>query len=489
MRADLIQIAYLIAAALFIIGLKKLTSPATARRGNQLSSLGMLLAVVATLFLQQIITPVEMIAGLAVGGLIGALLARRVQMTSMPELVAAFNGFGGLASALVAGAEVARYLTEADGPVMTVAASSQATGVAVLDVATAITIMLSVLIGMVTFSGSFVAFGKLNGKISGNPVNFPGMRAFTLLLALASLAAIVWATMGAGEFPAVAEPVVWSVIGLGVLAFFLGILLVIPIGGADMPVVVALLNSYSGIAASATGFVLNNTALIVSGALVGASGLILTNIMCDAMNRSLLNVLLGGFGGDSDDAGPAGAVSQEGLTVNSTTADDVAILLSYAQKVIIIPGYGLAVAQAQHQVRELSDLLQEEGVTVKFAIHPVAGRMPGHMNVLLAEANVPYDQLYEMDDINGEFDSCDVALIVGANDVINPAARHDTTSPIYGMPIINADHADTIIILKRSMRPGYSGVQNELFFNPKTRMLFGDAKDSVSDLISEVKAL
>lgn len=472
MVTTLINLTYLLAAALFIFGLKRLQSPATARGGNQLAALGMLIAVVATLFLQRILTPIEMIAGLAVGGLIGVLLARRVQMTSMPELVAAFNGFGGLASALVAGAEVARFITVNE----------------TTDVVTMLTIMLSVLIGMVTFSGSFVAFGKLSGKISGNPVDFPGMRVLTLLLAVAGLAAMVWAFTGTADFPGVTEPVVWGVLGLSVLALILGILLVIPIGGADMPVVVALLNSYSGLAAAATGFVLSNTALIVSGALVGASGLILTNIMCVAMNRSLLNVLLGGFGQEADLSAPVPGAT-DGKPVTATTPDDTAILLSYAEKVIIVPGYGLAVAQAQHQVRELADLLQERGVEVKYAIHPVAGRMPGHMNVLLAEANVPYDQLFEMDEVNHEFDTTDVSLIIGANDVVNPAARHDKTSPIYGMPILNADHSRTVIFLKRSMRPGYSGVQNELFFSANTRMLFGDAKDSVTALISEVKEL
>lgn len=488
MSTTLINLAYLLAAALFIIGLKQLQSPATARRGNQLASFGMFVAVVATLFLHQILTPVEMIGGLAVGGLIGVVLAKRVQMTSMPELVAAFNGFGGLASALVAGAEVARYLTEAGGGVMTEVASTQVATGSPLDPATMITIMLSVLIGTVTFSGSFVAFGKLNGRISGNPILFPGMRLLTLLMVLASLAAMVYAVMGAPDFPGTSDPVVNGLLALGILSFFLGIFLVIPIGGADMPVVVALLNSYSGLAAAATGFVLNNTALIVSGALVGASGLILTKIMCDAMNRSLLNVLIGGFGGDATGDGPA-VTSSEGKTVTSTTADDTAILMSYANKVIIVPGYGLAVAQAQHQVRELADVLQDKGVEVKYAIHPVAGRMPGHMNVLLAEANVPYDQLFEMDEINGEFDSTDVALVIGANDVVNPAARHDTASPIYGMPILNVDKSGTVVILKRSMRPGYSGISNELFFSPNTRMLFGDAKDSVTNLISEVKEL
>ncbi len=486
MTSSLIDLAYLVAAALFIIGMKRLQSPATARRGNQLAAGGMLLAVVATLFLHPILTPVEMIAGLVIGGGIGLVLARRVEMTAMPELVAAFNGFGGLASALVAGAEVARYLPGPDG---VTTAAVQAAPPDPLTAATAVTVVLSILIGAVTFSGSFVAFGKLKGVLSGNPVLFPGMRLLTLLLALGALGAMGVFVAGTPDFPAEVDPVVIGGLVLFGLALILGVLLVIPIGGADMPVVVALLNSYSGLAAAATGFVLDNTALIVSGALVGASGLILTNIMCEAMNRSLLNVLLGGFGGDAA-AGAAGpAASAEGKTVNATTAEDAAILLSYAQKVIIVPGYGMAVAQAQHAVRELADLLAEKGVTVKYAIHPVAGRMPGHMNVLLAEANVPYDQLYEMDEINGEFDTTDVSLVIGANDVVNPAARHDTSSPIYGMPILNVDRSKTVIILKRSMRPGYSGVENELFFAPNTRMLFGDAKESITRLIAEVKAL
>ncbi|GIV59089.1 NAD(P)(+) transhydrogenase (Re/Si-specific) subunit beta [Rhodocaloribacter litoris] len=479
MLTALIDIAYLVAAILFIFGLKRLQSPATARRGNQLAAVGMLIAVVATLFLHDILTPAEMVGGLVLGGAIGAVLARKVEMTGMPELVAAFNGFGGLASALVAGAEVAKFITQHGEP----AGAGE-----VFDLVTALTIGLSVLIGMVTFSGSFVAFGKLSGRVSGNPIAFPGMRVLTVLLALGALVGIGYTMAGAGDFPAVTEPVVYGTTGLMAAALLLGVLLVIPIGGADMPVVVALLNSYSGLAAAATGFVLDNTALIVSGALVGASGLILTKIMCVAMNRSLLNVLLGGFGGEAlEGGGPAGAL--EGKTVHATTPEDVAILLSYAQQVIIVPGYGMAVAQAQHQVRELAELLQEKGVTVKFAIHPVAGRMPGHMNVLLAEANVPYDQLFEMDEINGEFDNTDVALVIGANDVVNPAARHDKSSPIYGMPILNVDHARTAIVLKRSMRPGYAGIENELFYNENTQMLFGDAKESLTKLIAEVKAL
>jgi len=463
-RFEIIDLAYLAAAILFITGLKYLQSPATARRGNRLAAMGMLIAVAATLFLKEILSPAEMIIGLAVGGLIGLLLAKRVKMTSMPELVAAFNGFGGLSSALVAGVEVM---------------GADNSGVI-------LSITLSVLVGMVTFSGSFVAFGKLSGRISGNPVSFPGQRALMYLITLLAVGAMAWAIFGPASLSMGVEPAVFGVLVLVGTALILGILFVIPIGGADMPVVVALLNAFSGLAAAMTGFVLSNTALIVSGALVGASGIILTNIMCVAMNRSLLNVLVGGFGQESDDSEPVeGQV--EGRSIISTSPDDTAILLSYAEKVIIIPGYGLAVAQAQHQVRELSDILQERGVEVKYAIHPVAGRMPGHMNVLLAEANVPYDQLFEMDDINQEFDTSDVTLVIGANDVVNPAARHDKASPIYGMPILNADHSRTTIVLKRSMRPGYAGVQNELFFAPKTRMLFGDAKDSVTALIREVK--
>jgi NAD(P) transhydrogenase subunit beta len=469
---ELIDVAYLVAAILFISGLKQLTSPATARRGNQLAAVGMLIAVVATLFVKQILTPEVMLGGVVLGTAIGIGLAKRVEMTGMPELVAAFNGFGGIASALVAGAEISRLMADGEP----------------LGAASAVTIALSVLIGMITFTGSFVAFGKLSGRLNGNPISFPGMRFITVLAVAAAIGAAVWMALESGAFPAQPDGVINGAIAVTIAAFALGILLVIPIGGADMPVVVALLNSYSGLAASATGFVLNNTALIVSGALVGASGLILTNIMCVAMNRSLLNVLIGGFGGDSGTA-IEGTKSQEGKTATSTSADDTAILLAYAEKVIVVPGYGMAVAQAQHAVREMGDELEKRGVTVKYAIHPVAGRMPGHMNVLLAEANVSYDLLFEMDDINGEFDTCDVAIVIGANDVVNPSARHDKSSPIYGMPILNVDKARTSIVLKRSMRPGYAGVQNELFFNHNNRMLFGDAKASITDVVNELKAM
>lgn len=481
-----IRLTYLLAASLFIVGMKKLSSPATARGGNQLAAVGMFLAVVATLFVSKILTLPEMALGFVVGGAIGAYLAKRVEMTSMPELVAAFNGFGGGASALVAASETAKNLH----PTADIAMAMGPAAVQNMDGGMLLTIGLSVLIGCVTFSGSFVAYGKLGGSISGNPVNFPGMRFLTMLLGIGVVVGIGAGIAGSTSFVEIANGplIVYSLIGIAILSLILGILLVIPIGGADMPVVVALLNSYSGLAAAATGFVLGNEALIVSGALVGASGIILTKIMCEAMNRSLFNVLLGGFGQEADltSSGPADAGDK---TYKQITPDDAAILLSYADKVVIVPGYGMAVAQAQHVVRELGDLLQDKGVDVKYAVHPVAGRMPGHMNVLLAEANVPYDQLFDMDDINPEFETTSVVLVIGANDVVNPAARTDKSSPIYGMPILDVDHAHNVIILKRSMRPGYAGVDNELFYNPRTSMLFGDAKDSISTLVSEVKSL
>lgn len=482
----IINLVYLLAASLFIMGMKRLSSPATARSGNQMAAAGMLIAVVATLFVSRILTPVEMIGGLVVGSGIGAYLARRVEMTSMPELVAAFNGFGGGASALVAAAEVARYLGNGASVPMAQQVSMQAASP--LTGSVMVTIALSILIGTVTFSGSFVAYGKLKGSISGNPVNFPGMRMLTVLIVLGTLAGAALAVAGSVDLMAQPTYVIYGLLGVGALALVLGVLLVIPIGGADMPVIVALLNSYSGLAAAATGFVLKNYALIVSGALVGASGLILTKIMCEAMNRSLMNVLLGGFGGDAATAiaGPEGASDR---TYKQITADDAAVLLTYADRVVVVPGYGMAVAQAQHVVRELADQLNSRGVDVKYAIHPVAGRMPGHMNVLLAEANVSYDQLFDMEDINPDMETTNVVLVIGANDVVNPSARTNTTSPIYGMPIIDVDKAENTIVLKRSMRPGYSGVDNDLFYRPRTSMLFGDAKASIEHLITEVKQL
>jgi H+-translocating NAD(P) transhydrogenase subunit beta len=458
----LIAIAYLVAASLFILGLKRLGSPRTARSGNVLGATGMLIAVIATLIHWEIVTYTWIVAGMVIGGTTGAVLARTVKMTAMPQMVALLNGFGGGASALVAGDEYLRFAAGAlEAP---------------LDVKA--TIMLSVLIGGVTFAGSFVAFGKLQELITGRPVTFPLQKSLTAVL-LASLLLL-------GGYLVVSSPALDLYLILALGALTLGVLLVIPIGGADMPVVIALLNSYSGLAAAMTGFALGNNVLIISGALVGASGLILTNIMCQAMNRSLANVLFGAFGATV--AGPAGAAAADGRTVRDVTVDDAGILLSYARSVIFVPGYGLAVSQAQHQVRELGDLLQAKGVDVKYAIHPVAGRMPGHMNVLLAEANVPYPQLIEMERINPEFPRTDVAVVIGANDVVNPAARSDSSSPIYGMPILDVDYAKTVIVLKRSMNPGFAGIENELFYHDNTRMLFGDARKSLTELVQTVKA-
>lgn len=475
-------LAYLVAASLFIVGLKRLSSPRTARGGNRMASGGMLLAVIAALVENQILNPIELVAGLAVGGAIGLWLARSTEMTSMPELVAAFNGFGGAASALVAGAEVFR----ARGTTLREYSASGETLTVVPDLASGdlIVIAISVLIGAVTLSGSFVAWGKLRGKRLGA---FPGIRIVSVLVALGVL---VTAGLFAyvGESPTRLDEAALFLAGLSALALFLGVVLVLPIGGADMPVVVALLNSYSGLAAAATGFVLGNVALVVSGALVGASGLILTRIMCEAMNRSLANVLLGGFGADAGAASGARGDAEE-KPVRRTTPDDVAVMMSYAQRVVVVPGYGLAVAQAQHECREMADMLGAEGVEVVYAIHPVAGRMPGHMNVLLAEANVPYDHLVEMDDANPDFPQTDVVLVVGANDVVNPAARTDETSPIYGMPVLNVDEAQQVIVLKRSMSTGYAGIQNPLFFLDNTQMLFGDAKASLKAIVDELKEL
>ena len=466
----LITLAYLVASSLFILGLKRLSSPRTARQGNRMAAVGMLIALVAALLSEQILNPIELIAGLAIGGAIGLVLARRTEMTSMPELVAAFNGFGGAASALVAAAEVVRAIVDTD----------------TVEPVLGITGGLSVLIGFITLTGSFVAYGKLRGSIKSS--GFPGLRVLSIVVLLG---AIVGMVLLMGEGVGLAEVSGQQFAGLvllTLLACILGVLLVLPIGGADMPVVVALLNAYSGLAAAATGFVLGNYALIISGALVGASGLILTQIMCVAMNRSLGNVLLGGFGADAGTSS-SGSRDDEDKPVRSTSPDDAAVMMAYANRVAIVPGYGLAVAQAQHEVREMADLLQAEGVEVSYAIHPVAGRMPGHMNVLLAEANVPYDLLLEMDEINPDFPQVDVVLVVGANDVVNPGARDDPDSPIYGMPVLNVDEAGQVIVIKRSMNVGYAGIQNPLFFKDNTSMLFGDAKDSVKAIADELKAL
>ena len=457
MSQELSALIYLVAAALFIFGLKRLSSPATARSGNQLAASGMAIAIIVTLF-NSGISAWTIIAGIIVGSGIGAYLARTVEMTGMPELVAAFNGFGGGASVMVASAE---FFQNPDPAIQTI-----------------VTIVLSVAIGSITFSGSFVAFGKLNGKLPGQPFGYPAQKLIDPLIVAAIVGLGVLLALDVGG-----SLVIWILMAL---ALILGITRVIPIGGADMPVVISFLNAFSGIAASMAGFVINENALIISGALVGAAGLILTNIMVKAMNRSLANVLFAAFGG-ADSTGDGGTTSDK--PVKSASAEDVAITMAYARSVIVVPGYGLAVAQAQHVMRELADLLEEKDVEVRYAIHPVAGRMPGHMNVLLAEADVSYDKLYALEDINGDFPRTDVALIVGANDVVNPAAREDETSPIYGMPILDVDYATTSVVIKRSLSPGFAGIDNPLFYNENNLMLFGDAKGAIQDLINAVKEL
>jgi NAD(P) transhydrogenase subunit beta len=455
-----VRLIYLGAAVLFIIGLKRLQSPETARGGNRLSAVGMLIAMAVTLLDQAIVSFTTIAAGLVVGGALGLWMARAVQMTAMPQMVALLNGAGGGASLLVASAEFLH---------------AEERGLAVaFD--TALSTQLGVLIGAVTLTGSLIAYAKLQELMTGRPIVFAGQKALNAVIFAAILGLGGWILAD----PAVPHAAFYALAGLALL---LGVLLVIPIGGADMPVVISLLNSYSGIAAAMTGFVIRNEVLVVSGALVGSSGIILSQIMCKAMNRSLANVLFGAFGATV----AASTKSAAGLVVQSTSVEEAALQLAYAQSVIVVPGYGLAVAQAQHQVRELMDLLEKRGATVKFAIHPVAGRMPGHMNVLLAEADVPYDKLLDMDDINPEFERTDVALVVGANDVVNPAAETDPSSPIYGMPILKAHEARRIIVMKRGMSAGFAGIENELFYNPKTQMLFGDAKGSLSKLVSEVK--
>ena len=472
----LVYLAWLAGAACFVLGLHRMNSPATGRSGNQLSAAGMTIAVVATLI--YLATREEglsvtawaiIIVGFAIGGGAGLYTARGVKMTAMPQLVSLFNAVGGGAAALVAIEDFIRL---------------NDTGTAALD--TTIFVVLGALIGSVTFTGSLIAGGKLQGLIAGKPIYVPGGQLVTILLALVAVAGTLALILGAAGTITLDSTTTLAILGVVVLAgLIFGITMVLPIGGADMPVVISLLNSFTGTAAAMAGFVIGNPVLIIAGALVGASGAILTKLMADAMNRSIMNIMVGGFGG-GDDA--AGAVAGSGGTVREIGADDVAIQLAYAQSVIIVPGYGLAVAQAQHAVRELAELLEQRGVDVKYAIHPVAGRMPGHMNVLLAEANVPYPQLKEMEEINPEFDRCDVALVIGANDVTNPAARRPG-SPVSGMPILDVDHAKSIVVIKRSMGRGYAGIDNELYADPKTGMLFADAKDGLAALTAAVKAL
>ncbi|MCK5015420.1 MAG: NAD(P)(+) transhydrogenase (Re/Si-specific) subunit beta [Candidatus Omnitrophica bacterium] len=450
----IINIIYIVSVVLFATGLKMLSSPASARKGNLVSAMGMFLTVAATLFSKGL-TFQWIITGVAAGALLGIAAARLVSMTAMPEMVALLNGSGGIASLFVGWAV---YHFSPDS-----------------DTFTTTTIFLSVLIGGVTFTGSIIAWGKLSEKISGKPFLFTGQQIVNIVILVALLACgIVFAINPAANYP-----VFIAIVGLSLA---LGVLVVIPIGGGDMPVVISLLNSYSGLAACAAGFVIQNNVLIVAGSLVGASGIILTKIMCKAMNRSLANVLFSGFGSAAQKQG-------EGIEgdIKPITPQDAFFILDAASSVIFVPGYGMAVAQAQHVVRELGELLEENGAEVKYAVHPVAGRMPGHMNVLLAEANVSYDNLVDMDEINLGIENVDVAVVIGANDVVNPAARHDESSPIYGMPIINVDKAKTVFVLKRSMNPGFAGVQNELFFFDNTRMLFGDAKESIQGLIAEFK--
>ena len=452
MNVNLEALLYLVAAIAFIIGLKRLGSPRTARSGNMISGAGMALAIGVTLIDNEISWAV-LVAGAVVGSVIGAVLALRVKMTAMPQMVAAFNGFGGLASALVVGAEFIR-----------------GDGQAVFPVEVILTMILSVFIGAVTFTGSMIAYGKLQGLLSGSPITYPGQKIANGLLFAGVIGFGVWVQATQQSLPFIA---------LGAISLVLGVLMVIPIGGADMPVVIALLNSLSGMAAAATGFVIDNSALVIAGALVGASGIILSALMCEAMNRSLVNVLFGAFGSVSDQT--ASATHGD---VRATTPDDVAIALAYANRVIVVPGYGLAVAQAQHALREVANVLERRGVEVRYGIHPVAGRMPGHMNVLLAEADVPYDYLLDLDQTNAMLPRTDVVLVLGANDVVNPAARDDAGSPIYGMPILEVDHARTVVVVKRSLSPGFAGIDNPLFYKEGTLMLFADAKKALSDLVA-----
>ena len=457
----LITLAYLVAAVCFILGLKQLSSPKSARNGNFTAAVGMVIALVATLPLLHF-TPAGVIIiaiGVVIGGTVGAIGARTVKMTAIPQMVALFNGVGGGAAALVAVAELLRF---GDHP----------------PLAEALPSVFSIVIGSISFAGSMVAFAKLQELMTGTPITYPGQQIVNGILAAAILGFVI-AVLAVASIP-------FSFIALMVLALVLGVAFVLPIGGADMPVVISLLNAFTGLAVAASGFLLNNFALIVAGTLVGASGSLLTKMMSDAMGRSLANVLFGAFG--KTQASAAAVAGKEGRSVRSGSAEDIGTLLAYSQRVIIVPGYGLAVAQAQHAARELAELLEKRGVEVTYAIHPVAGRMPGHMNFLLAEANVPYEQLKEMDEINDEFKNADVALIVGANDVVNPSARNAPGSPIYGMPILNADQAKNIVFMKRSMRPGFAGIDNDLMYDTKTVMFFGDAKDSLTKLVSAVKA-
>ena len=456
---DLITpISYIGSTVLFILGLKLLGSPVTARKGNLLASVAMLVAVLTTLIDKTSISLNLILTGVLIGSVIGAILARMVKMTAMPQLVAAFNGFGGAASAFIA---ISQYFYYSSADESTI------------PITIVISIMLGSIIGLITFSGSMIAFGKLQDILPGQPIKLPFQNSVSTILVLVTLSLamyLVGVDLDTNIF-----------ILFIILSLLLGILLVNPIGGADMPVVISLLNSYSGLAAAAAGFVVGNIILIVAGALVGAAGLILTQIMTRAMHRSIWNVIFGTFGGSADSQANTGDSIGE-RPVRRGEVDDIAMMLSYAKTIVIVPGYGLAVAQAQHQIREISDLLEKRGAEIKYAIHPVAGRMPGHMNVLLAEADVPYTKLYDLDEINESFSSTEVAIVVGANDVTNPAARDEPTSPIYGMPILNVDQAKQVVVIKRSLSPGFAGIDNDLFYAQNTTMLFADAKVAITEL-------
>jgi NAD(P) transhydrogenase subunit beta len=464
MSANAANLLYLITIVTFILALHYLSSPAHARRGNQIGAAGMVLAIIVTWIRIGTTSWWAIVVAMLIGGGFGAVAARKVRMTAMPQMVALFNGVGGGAAALIALAELHRLLPPPGTPK--------------LDIT--IAIVLSALIGSISFSGSMVAFAKLQELIQGRPITYAGQQFVNGAIFLAALACGIALIAGVQQ-----QWLLWVLVGLALL---FGVLFVLPIGGADMPVVISLLNAFTGLAVAASGFELENNVLIVAGMLVGASGTLLTLMMARAMNRSVANVLFGAFG-QIQESGAAAAAGTDGGTVRSASAEDVAVMLAYAHKVVFVPGYGLAVAQAQHDLHQLADLLEAKGVEVSYAIHPVAGRMPGHMNVLLAEANVPYDELHELDEANGEFPRTDVAVVVGANDVVNPDARNNQSSPIYGMPILNVDDSQTVVVLKRSMNPGFAGIENPLFYNPKTVMLFGDAKDSITKLSADVKTL
>ncbi|WP_417317324.1 NAD(P)(+) transhydrogenase (Re/Si-specific) subunit beta [Emcibacter sp.] len=465
MIADLTALAYLVAGVLFIMSLRGLSSPETSRRGNNFGMLGMAIAVITTVLNPEIVSYTWIIIALVVGGGIGLVTARRIAMTDMPQLVAAFHSLVGLAAVLVAGAAFAEPrafgITDALGNIY---------------VASRIEMALGAAIGAITFSGSVIAFAKLNGNMSGKPILLPARHLINGLLGLGIIGLIVAFSLSEGAATGGGH-LMWYIMAA---SFVIGFLIIIPIGGADMPVVVSMLNSYSGWAAAGIGFTLGNNALIVTGALVGSSGAILSYIMCTAMNRSFISVILGGFGGEDAAAATGGA---EERPVKQGSAEDAAFIMKNAGSVIIVPGYGMAVAKAQHALKEMAEMLKEEGVKVSYAIHPVAGRMPGHMNVLLAEADVPYDEVFELEDINSQFSQTDVAFVIGANDVTNPAAKTDKTSPIYGMPVLDVENAGTVLFVKRGMAAGYAGVQNELFFRDNTMMLFADAKKMVEDIV------